>query len=364
MSKAPGQLLGVQYLRAVAALMVVYYHVELVIPEFQQRLSLPHPLHSGGLAAGVQVFFVISGFIMLATTTHSKPADFLVRRLIRIVPLYWLLTGILAISILVVPHVFRQTVLTSDAFVKSMLFIAYTDTHGTISPLVVPGWTLNIEMFFYGVFALGLLVPLERRLPLVAVLFMALVFVGMRLSLPQSPAELWQITRPWMLEFVLGMVIARWWLKGALRWVPFVCYGLIFVGFVGLLTTWTRIFHDEADYVLPSALIVLGTVALDQGRGINPHRWPMLLGDASYSIYLSHFFTLAAVKAFWVKLGLTHGGSWAYVFALVAVAASIIVALMIYRTIERPLLKILQHWYRHRREFTPVPAPLRDLRMP
>jgi exopolysaccharide production protein ExoZ len=360
-----GRLVGVQYLRAVAALMVVYYHAVRMVPQFKPHLSLPLPLLDEGLAAGVHVFFVISGFIMLATTTRSRPVDFLARRVIRIVPLYWLLTGLLALSVLVVPNVFRQTVLTPEAFVKSALFIAYTDAHGTIAPLVAAGWTLNIEMFFYGVFALGLLVSFERRLALVAALLIALVFAGIPLSLPQAPPELWQITRPWMLEFVLGMLIARWWLKGVLRRVPVVvCHGLIFIGFVGLLTTWTSIFNDEADWVLPSALIVLGTVALDQARGIKQHRGPMLLGDASYSIYLSHFFTLAVIKSAWVKLGLTQRGGWAYPFALVAVAASIVVAVVTYRIVEKPLLDGLQSWYRRRREVTPVPATARDLSVP
>jgi exopolysaccharide production protein ExoZ len=365
MSIPLGRLVGVQYLRAVAALMVVYYHVARMVPEFQQHLSLPRPLRDEGLAAGVHVFFVISGFIMLATTTRSRPLDFLARRVIRIVPLYWLLTGLLALSILVVPNVFRQTVLTPEAFVKSALFIAYTDARGSIAPLVVAGWTLNIEMFFYGVFALGLLLSLERRLLLVAALLIALVFVGIPLRLPQAPPELWQITRPWMLEFVLGMLIAQWWLKGALRTVPvLVCYGLIVIGFVGLLTTWTSIFNDEADWIVPSALIVLGTVALDQGRGIKQRRWPMLLGDASYSIYLSHFFTLAVIKSLWGRLGMTHRGGGAYTFALVAVAASIVVAVMTYRMVEKPLLDMLQSWYRRRQEVTQVPATARDLRVP
>jgi exopolysaccharide production protein ExoZ len=357
MLKVTGRIVGVQYLRGVAALMVVYYHAALVMPEFRHQLSLSAPFRHEGLAAGVHVFFVLSGFIMLATTTRTRPTDFLIKRAIRIVPLYWLLTALLAALIVVPPHLFRQTALNPAAFIKSLLFIGYVNQNGSISPLLAPGWTLNIEMFFYCVFAVALLLPLERRLPVVAAVLVPLVLLGSRLVSPQSSPELWQITRSWMLEFVIGMAIAQAWLRGKLLWRAAFCYGLILAGFVGLLTDWPRIFGGASDFIVPSGLIVLGTVALEQEHGIVARPWPLLLGDASYSIYLSHFVTLAAVKVLWERLGLTHGLMAACGFALVAMIASIFAALALHRFAEVPLLEGLQRRHRAAKERASIALP-------
>jgi exopolysaccharide production protein ExoZ len=347
MSDAPGRLIGVQYLRAVAAIMVVYFHVVRMVPNFAQYLDFREPFETKGLAAGVHVFFVISGFIMLATTTRSQPADFAFRRGIRIVPLYWLLTTLMALLILLPPHLFQHTEFTPGKYIKSLLFFGYMNEHDEISPLVTPGWTLNIEVFFYCVFAVALILPVQRRLPVVGALLLVLVLIGRFVSAPQLPA-LYQITRPWMLEFVLGMAIARAWLKGGLKWPAILCYGLIIVGTIDLFASWTHVLGEEADYVVPATLIVLGVVALEQGSGIAVHPLPALLGDASYSIYLSHFFTVALVKVVWTRLGWMQGG-WmqAWSWALAAVLGSIVAAIATYYLLEKPLLKGLQRWHRH-----------------
>ena len=109
---------------------------------------------------------MISGFIMVLTSSNAAPRDFAVRRIIRIVPLYWTLTGALMLLALWKPEAFRATAASLEYLVKSLLFIPYPNPGqgGQLFPLLVPGWSLNLEMFFYAVFTATLFPPRRRRI--------------------------------------------------------------------------------------------------------------------------------------------------------------------------------------------------------
>ena len=122
--------------------------------------------------AGVDIFFVISGFIMWVTT-HDRPTTplrFMTNRIVRIVPLYWLITLAVAAMAFAVPSLFRGVVLTPEHVIKSLLFIPhyYPGMPTRVWPLLLPGWTLNYEMVFYLVFAIALLLPRRLMIPLIA----------------------------------------------------------------------------------------------------------------------------------------------------------------------------------------------------
>src|SRR5579872_364486 len=162
------RLVGIQYLRALAALMVAYSHLAHQIPAYLSALSLHRWVTTDRLYNGVSIFFVISGFIMYVTGAESSPVQFAKRRLVRIVPLYWLLTGLLFLCALFTPEFARMTVATPQTLAKSLLFIPYFNAGqgGRLYPLLIPGWTLNCEMFFYLIFTLTLFAPLRWRMPL------------------------------------------------------------------------------------------------------------------------------------------------------------------------------------------------------
>jgi exopolysaccharide production protein ExoZ len=111
--------------------MVALFHTAGQIPAYTPHLELPR------LASGVDVFFVTSGFIMTLTGARLAPGEFVVRRLVRIVPLYWLLTTVLVIVALLLPGLFRTTVLTPAAYVGSLLFIPFHNVgqSGELKPL-------------------------------------------------------------------------------------------------------------------------------------------------------------------------------------------------------------------------------------
>ena len=112
-------------------------------------------------AAGVDIFFVVSGFIMVVTTMKRDmaPGEFLLHRIARIVPVYWVVTILL---FAIVMYGFKPVGIMRmqpDWLAKSLLFIPF-DRDGRVEPIISVGWTLNYEMFFYLLFALGLFVRL------------------------------------------------------------------------------------------------------------------------------------------------------------------------------------------------------------
>jgi len=157
-----GVILPIQYLRAFAAMSVVWLHAIEQMP----GAGATFDLHFG--ASGVDVFFVISGFIMLATTRgrDTTAAGFLVRRLLRVAPLYWLATLAMLAGSLLAPAAFHTLRYSAATVVESLLFIPHWSLAfpGNAWPVLVPGWTLNYEMFFYVLFALSLALPARWRL--------------------------------------------------------------------------------------------------------------------------------------------------------------------------------------------------------
>ena len=166
---------GIQVLRAIAALMVVTQHSRHSVPGSEFL-----PLFGG---AGVDIFFIISGFVMSYTSpiigggmkAKLKAADiFFRKRLARIVPLYWLALAWVARRDFSTPN---------NHLVEDFLFIPHFHyLHPTwLSPIIIQGWTLNYEMFFYFVFAIAMLFGTFRLVLLIAILFV-LPLVGLFLA--------------------------------------------------------------------------------------------------------------------------------------------------------------------------------------
>src|SRR5260221_5541231 len=173
-------------LRAIAATMVVFVHMDLQL----QRLHYP-TLGTNWMASGVDIFFVISGFIMW-TSVERRPemtaSSFFRNRLIRIVPLYWFATTLVLMVALIAPQVLNTTVLRPWHAIASYLFIpARHPTTGLFWPLLIPGWSLNYEMLFYAIFAIAIALsghPRARRFLLIAAMLGGLVAGG---HAPQNP---------------------------------------------------------------------------------------------------------------------------------------------------------------------------------
>lgn len=320
----PAQYLSIQYLRGLAAMMVVVHHARDPMPWLFNPLA-----RFEALAHGVDVFFVISGFIMYAAARHEPPLDFARKRIIRIAPLYWLATiTVVAIELAQGHGISRLNVIRSLSFVPF-----YNPTHDNlIWPLLVPGWTLNYEMFFYLLFGLALL---SRRLLItLTVAISALVLIGWA-GVPANALAV-TYTDPLLLEFLagiwLGFASQRFSLRG---FAPLLPLGLVAL-LLGDLSTMPRLLT----YSVPAVAIVLGALALEARSTMPRIGWAKMLGDASYSLYLSHFIVMGMPLALFPHLPLT-GWVQFVAFVLTAVALSLVVGLALHQWVERPVTRWL-----------------------
>jgi exopolysaccharide production protein ExoZ len=322
--RGPGTVLTIQYLRGIAAMMVVWQHATGQVAAVDSQFG----------ANGVDLFFVISGFVMVLTTTgrEVRPAAFLRRRMLRVVPLYWALTIAMVWVALVVPGTFSSLVIEAHTFFKSLLFIPHFSATfpDQALPLLAPGWTLNFEMYFYLVFALSLMLPERCRIPALTAYFGASVALGWMLG-PFGSAIGQTYTSPMLLEFVAGALIAHAWLSGWLRMSAPMSAAAVVIGFLSLL------FVDRGIEGIGASLIVVG--ALNGAWAGWHHGLLRRLGDASYSIYLTHLFTLAAVRVTLDRI--EPEGPSALVDGLFLVLAPVVsaaVGYVSYMYFEKPLL--------------------------
>ncbi|TGV78111.1 acyltransferase, partial [Mesorhizobium sp. M00.F.Ca.ET.149.01.1.1] len=261
---------SIQYLRGLAACAVVCFHVS-------EQFGGPFDVG----AAGVDIFFVISGFIMWVTTA-GRPADpwrFMSRRFTRIVPLYWIVTLLTAAGILLKSQFFYGHFLSVSNFVGSLFFVPVLQENA-LHPVVLQGWTLCYEMMFYLLFTLALFLGERWRF---GVLVGALVtIVALHFAFAAGYAR--AFTDPVVLEFAAGAAVGRLWLQGAR--VPLgAALAMAGAGFL-LLAASPLLEADMARVLrwgLPATLIVAGAVFAERARPFKPAALPSFLGDASYS---------------------------------------------------------------------------------
>jgi exopolysaccharide production protein ExoZ len=326
------QIDGVQILRFWAAMGVVLFHVG---SSLQIAFGFSDNLFGFG-AAGVDVFFVISGFIIAYTARPEKGVlNFVRRRLARIIPIYWFLTiGVAGIA-LFLPFLLNSTVFEWGHLLKSLFFIPHEAPNGVVKPMLFLGWTLNYEMFFYALFALALVAG--RHASIVCSAVMLLFVVAGQVVDVDSIA--WRFyTNTIILEFLYGMG-----LYAAFRYWPdlFGRYGsLLFMLFIASVLT-SFMVSDLPRFVgqgMPSLFLVASALSIKEVR-----RKTLLLmvvgGDISYSMYLSHPYliqpvikVLAPKLGFWLSLPL----------CFVAVVACIFGAYVLYRIVEIPSQRFLQ----------------------
>lgn len=190
--------------------MVVLYHLHPHLLRMGYQGAWP-----GCLASGVDIFFLISGFIMWLTTSQDKVdvSIFYKKRFVRIVPLYWALTVLVVVLLFAAPAVLQTSVFSFYHVVTSFLF--YPSVHpikGVIEPLVMTGWTLNYEMFFYLIFGAFLFLNQKIRVLIVSVFFASIVLVG---YLWKSGGVAWEFyTNSIVLEFVFGVLLGYFFTNG------------------------------------------------------------------------------------------------------------------------------------------------------
>ena len=316
-------LLNLQILRAFAALSVVLFHTIGTSSSYGFDTRWISYLEGWG-ASGVDVFFVISGFVMLYTQLDNKRSvkDFLVSRAIRIIPIYWLLTIIIAVVYLVAPFAFRELVVTPDRLLASLGFMSMALIGK--DPIVYQGWTLEWEMLFYLVFGISLFFrSWTATLAVTTVVLLAVALAASNFIL---------------MEFVAGLLIALLFKKYGFK--RFGRSSLI----VGSLLLLISINSDvraliESRVILwgiPSVLIVYGAVATKQlNSSIGK-----LLGDASYSIYL---IQMLFIPIFYKALSIIGLNVNSDIMAIICLVANAIGGTIMHLTVEKPITRVLKN---------------------
>lgn len=334
----------IQVLRAVAAEMVVLRHATTLL---HARDPLHFSIWFNGVT-GVDIFFVISGFVMMISTTPlltvAHPArSFFIRRIERIVPMYWLVTTAKLLALLAVPTLALTGLGRWWHVLASYLFFPTRSPAGSYGTLLAVGWTLVFEMAFYILFAMVLATRLPRLITLAPVLI-ALAF-SWTIPLVARHGTLHFYANTMQLEFLFGMLLAA-----SVPWVrklpAAVAVLVAVVGFLPLL-----FWHPEAVAVwggllwgVPALFVVTAAIALESPLGHRTPKWLLEIGDASYSIYLVHGFILPVVCAFFAH----YGGHGVYIVPLALISSIIVATLtgnLAYRFIERPITE----WFKSRR---------------
>lgn len=346
---------NVQALRGVAVLLVVFFHLHGLESTFVEGVRLLPDLCRAG-RGGVDLFFVISGLVMVVSTRGrsgrpGEPGRFLLRRGLRIYPLYWFYS-ILSLSVFLLPAGSVTAAWNEVDLLPSFLLWPQEKP-----PLLGVGWTLWHELYFYAVFALLLIggqAGLARRIILWAGLVVAGGGAYWRWLDPPAVSLLRIATDPMTLEFAAGALIGwrlvqgggrRWGWPVLLGGVALWAGAAVFLpeGLTGSVPDrWQRVFLLG----VPAALLVYGAAALEADRSWLLPRWLVWTGQASYSIYLSHTLVLAVGRRLWFAVaerGHLAAGGWldgldnllALVLFLGAVLA---VGTMSYRLLEAPLM--------------------------
>lgn len=351
------QLPAIQILRALAAVMVVFHHVQNDAARtameagagFSRSFLLPW-------SAGVDLFFVVSGFVMVFSSERIFAAaggasQFLRRRVARIVPLYWLALTIALFAALRGAAAGRVPAPGLMEIVASYVFMPFPRViDGAPRPILSLGWTLEYEMFFYVVFACFIWLKRERAVAAVTAFLCALVAFN-ALTDPQNIAiAFW--SDPIVLEFALGMGLALLWRRGFRLSMPG-ALALGIAGFAALALDPMDSAGSAIDSVDPNGFLRLFSWGLPMAVifavatfGPPPAQSRMThalarLGDASYALYLFHPLALIALRKAWMALGLAQTfGYWPLV--VLSTFASIAFALAICRWIETPMTKFAQ----------------------
>lgn len=337
---------SIQILRFLAAFLVLFGHLMMEAKKFkvvdEDFYSVINVFPWG---AGVDLFFIISGFIIVYVMRNTQPSaknikSFLVRRIIRILPIYWFYSFLMIIAMLLFAHIISGDKLSIDHVIASLFFIPWPHpASGSIRPILGQGWTLDYEVFFYYIAAISIFLNIAIRKYFITAVICAVFFISSAIKDSSYIFEFFGssiilefLLGIWLYEFFIRVQKLSWWQSG----------GMVVVGVIMLIAG--EIYMPQNDYRfiargLPSLLIAAGIICSadlkrEYGRVL---KGLSLMGDASYSLYLSHPFVLIPFAAIWFKLGFSS----AFLFVLVSLVACLIVALISFFYIEQPMIRFL-----------------------
>lgn len=316
---------SIQALRAVAALCVVCQHIDYI-----QRGSF-----------GVQFFFLISGFIIMFSTRENKKY-FLEKRIVRIVPFYYLVTIATFVLIKIAPTAFGSTDASIGSLIKSLLFFPYFQPDLLLQPIYRVGWTVNYEIFFYLIFFVSMKISHKYRGAICAGVIVVLAIVGIKVSMYIQPWGFW--TDSQLLTFAMG--IGCYYLFGLIGKKippikPLAILGLVLSA--GIVAFMFATYTNETMLMIPVTFkwgipaIIVFAAFMYWEKCFKIPKILVKLGDISFSIYLVHYYIVRLPEKIPGYVGTF--GIRNLLITLAAVALSIAVAVLTYNLIEVRLTK-------------------------
>jgi exopolysaccharide production protein ExoZ len=337
---------NIQGLRAVAALMVLVSHLFWDITPMRTHWAKTWVTAVG--ISGVDIFFVISGFIIYHVTRRSAGQaalvgwrtaiyEFAMKRFIRIYPLYWIVFGAATVMMIWLPP--------ASSFVKKPQLELLLLVNSLPNYRVQAAWTLTFEVYFYAVTALSMLLFPKRIYAGLLGWFATVGIVAVLATVFSLNIPLDYVFAPILLEFLLGMGVAVLIERGESRFrLLALCLGVtwLLIGSVPLHADGGRAVLSYllrlACWGFPAALIVYGTAAFELGKSRIMPATLQHLGDASFSIYLWHAVIFTGIAAVFVRLGwvgVVNRSLLALVMGLIGLG----VGLLSYHFLEKPLLR-------------------------
>ncbi len=341
------KLESLQFLRAISAIFVVFYHLreKEALLEFQSFQVLQW--FSIG-KYGVDMFFVISGFIIAYIEppdafSFSRMKNFIARRIIRIIPLYWTVS-LLALAVwLVNPEVVNSTAPHLTRIWESFLL---WPTDGRY--LYQTGWTLRFEFLFYLLFAATMIFSRRQTIVLPLILLGAIAF---EILTGDRQAMLAHDERYFLMEFLAGYLFC---VHGKHLIGASAGWGLALVAAASAILISHNFGLSELAgqlyfWGIPAIMLVSGAVMME-GR-VNLPKAMTTLGDQSYSLYLTHSFIVAAMAISWRRF-MPEFPFGSIVFFAVSVVLILFVTHVTYHFYEMPITKALNRWWRRKRAGT------------
>jgi exopolysaccharide production protein ExoZ len=361
LTKSQSKIADIQLLRAGAALLVVLYHGSSEVLKTPNAAAIPvlELLSNKGLF-GVDIFFVVSGFIMFLISNRrlqevGYAGQFLADRIIRIVPLYYLVTTLMICVTIFAPEFKHNNPLNIEYILSSYCFVpTINPITQAPEPIIGIGWTLNYEMFFYSIFTFSILVFRRRSVYAIMAILIGSYIIGLVFPVNEIVFQSW--THSIILEFMFGIFIAilytsSWRLPGLVA---------ALLGASGAIV-WMSLGPSTGGFPyrgfiwgVPAALIVGALVLSRRDRTREKglvFASLMAIGGASYSLYLTHLFVLRIFTVIFSHTRLT-GIAYTCLYLIVSTLGAICVAVLSYRYFELPTNRIghrsLEFWNRNR----------------
>lgn len=345
------KVLSIHYLRGLAALAVVAFHLRPLIDNVYAQKNLGQLLFSHG-DFGVDLFFIISGFIITLATSKTSPnyiSDFIIKRTFRIYPV--LIIGLVGIFFLMpnedFSNIIRSAIPLHLDYSKEAPYFGYNS--------LITAWTLTYELYFYFIFLIAMSVSHKYRSYICSAILVSLVlisqlyfngsanFSGNTIAKIDNSSYMMTMIKfsssPMLLEFVVGMMLYEF--RKVITLVPLaniISFSLLAFVICSFFSGY-RSSHGPLNYGVWGVSLLIAALIYDSKHGIKENKALSFLGDISYSLYISHVLVIKFFMLHFTASPLYSSTSGFSKF-LFLMFSSLIISYFMFIWIEKPFIKL------------------------